>query len=145
MTIPAEEIADRLEIFERLDRYAIAVDERDFSAVRDTFADDAHLDYSEFGGPAGSAAEVVAWLEKVLAHIGATQHHITTRAVAVIGDEASSRAYVWNPMMVAGPSGDEVSMAVGGEYRDTWRRTPRGWRIVFRKATPRLSDRPTVR
>lgn len=121
------DLRDRVDIVAQLRRYAYAIDDRDFQAVRRVFTDDAHLDYSASGGPAGPRDEVVDWIAAGLAVLGPTQHLVTNELVTVHGDTATSRCYLLNPLTL----GDTVAL-LGGEYRDRWRRDADAWRIVDR-------------
>ncbi len=123
--------ADRDAITEGLVRYAYAIDDRDFDEVRARFTADAHLDYTASGGPAGPRDEVVTWIEQGLALVGRTQHVVTNALVELDGDEATSRCYLVNPLLSPDDPPSTVVL-IGGEYRDRWRRTDAGWRIVDR-------------
>lgn len=123
-------VADRLAVTDGLHRYAYAIDDRDLDAVRAVFTSDAHLDYTASGGPAGGRDEVVDWIGRGLALLGATQHVVTNALVDLDGDTATSRCYLVNPLLTVGD--DPTIVLLGGEYRDRWRRTADGWRIVDR-------------
>lgn len=120
--------ADRLEILELLHRYAAAVDDRDWDAYRAVFTPDARLDFTSAGGPVGTPDELIAWLTDALAPWEMSQHLVTNAIVSVDGDEATSRAYLYNPMRAA----DGAMMFVGGSYTDRLRRQADGWRFVER-------------
>lgn len=131
MTAPHDDIRDRLAVVDGLRRYAYAIDDRDYDAVRGVFAPDAHLDYTASGGPAGPRDEVVAWIERGLALVGPTQHVLANEVVELDGDGATSRCYLLNPLLSVDEPRAHVVL-IGGEYRDRWRRDPEGWRIVDR-------------
>lgn len=122
---------DRLAIADGLTRYAYAIDDRDFAAVRALFAPDAHLDYTASGGPAGPRDEVVDWIEQGLGLVGPTQHVVTNVLVDLDGADATSRCYLVNPLLTPENPAETVVL-IGGGYRDTWRRTRDGWRITDR-------------
>lgn len=124
-------VVDRLAITEVLHRYAYAIDDRDYAAVRAVFTPDAHLDYTASGGPAAARDEVVDWIEQGLALVGPTQHVVTNPLVDLHGDRATSRCYLVNPLLSPDQPPATVVL-VGGEYRDRWARTREGWRIVER-------------
>ena len=50
-----QQISDELEITALLNRYARAVDTKDWTLYRSVFTDDAHIDYSSAGAIAGTA------------------------------------------------------------------------------------------
>lgn len=131
MTTDHDDIRDRLAVVDGLRRYAYAIDDRDFNAVRALFTPDAHLDYTASGGPAGPRDEVVAWIEQGLGLVGPTQHVLANEQVEIDGPDATSRCYLFNPLLSADEPPSHVAL-IGGEYRDRWRRGPDGWHIVDR-------------
>lgn len=134
------DIADRIAIDDLLTTYAVAVDDRDWDTVRGCFTSGAKLDYTTFGAPDGSIDEVVEWIAKMIAPFEVTQHHITNRRVTISGDTATVLSYLINPMTSGGSH-----MQVGGQYRDTLRRTTDGWKIEHRVAEYRWSNPPIPR
>lgn len=71
--------------------YAWGCDEGDWGLLRSVFSDDAVLDYSSTGGPAGGRDEVVAWLEASLSPIR-IQHVVSNFRIDVTGDTAAGKA-----------------------------------------------------
>lgn len=130
MTDTTQTLLDRLEIAEALARYAYGIDDRDFEVVRALFTTDAHLDYTASGGPAADRDKVIAWIESGMGVVGPSQHLVTNVVVDLDGDEATSRCLLFNPMIM--PLKDPLLLYLGGGYRDDWRRTDDGWRIVHR-------------
>lgn len=126
-----DSIVDRIAIVTGLRRYAYAIDDRDFDTVRSLFTRDAVLDYTSTGGPAGPRDEVVDWIAEGLAQVGPSQHLVTNELVDLDGAEATSRCYLLNPLLSPDDPPSNV-LLLGGEYRDTWHRGPRGWHIVER-------------
>ncbi len=61
-----------------------------------------------------------------------TRHVITTQAVTVDGDTAEGQAYF---MMVSDTQATPQIRMIG-VYRDTYRRTPEGWKLARRVITP---------
>lgn len=121
-------LADRLAIDDLLTRYATGVDRRDWSLWESCFTSDARIDYTAFGGIAGSVPEVRAWLESVMPRFEMSQHLVVNREVTIEGDTATSRAAFFNPMALTTPEG-RVLFFDGGYYRDRLVRTQDGWRI----------------
>jgi len=121
-------LADRLAIDDLLTRYATGVDRRDWDLWESCFTADARIDYTAFGGIAGSVAEVRAWLESVMPRFEMSQHLVVNREVAIEGDAATSRAAFFNPMALTTPEG-RVLFFDGGYYHDRLVRTAEGWRI----------------
>jgi hypothetical protein len=125
-------VSDRLSLSDLLDAYARGIDTKDFSLVLSLFTDDAALDYTAFGGPKGTAAEVFDWIANAVAAFPMTQHHITNRVFSIDGDSASSRADLLAVMGMGSGDGKLNMMFTGGIYKDTYTRTPSGWKISQR-------------
>lgn len=124
-------IADRIEIRALMDRYAMAVDARDWHRYRGVFTADATIDYTDSGGPAGQLEEITAWLAGALQVFAGLQHNMTSHVAEVDGDTARSCTYFLAFHTTADGSGEQV-LAMGGFYRDRLARTPDGWRIAER-------------
>jgi hypothetical protein len=120
-----QRISDELEIASVLNRYARAVDSKDWQLLRSLFTDDAELDYSSVGGPAGGREEVCGWLERSLTLMPMTQHFVTNIEADIDADTATVRAMFYNPMLF--PGATETS-ACGGYYHHVMVRTETGWR-----------------
>ncbi|GAA4529158.1 nuclear transport factor 2 family protein [Amycolatopsis samaneae] len=127
-----QEISDRLEIQDLLVDYATAIDSRDFEALDRIFTDDAHIDYTAFGGIAGNLGEVKEWLARTLAMLPAFQHLIANPAIRVDGDRATGRVMCLNPLALPVEGGDPRIALLGLWYLDEYVRTPTGWRISRR-------------
>jgi len=126
-------LVDRLAIDDLVTAYADALDHRAWDRFAQCFTADATVDYTSSGGPAGPLTEVLPWLEEMLALFSMSQHLVTNRMVQVTGDEASGRAYFFNPMRLrAHGDGAEALFYVGGYYDDRFVRTGDGWRIAAR-------------
>ena len=137
--LSAREVSDRLLIREVLDAYAAAVDTRDWELLASLCAADAVLDYSAYGGPKGSVAEAVAWIDQALSRIAVSQHLVTNVRIAIDGDTATSQCYLFSPLGASTDGGGMRVFLVGGYYNDRLRRTQDGWRIVERVAGPTWS------
>jgi len=124
----SDEHADRHAIEAALDQYAAIIDAREYERLEEVFLRDAVLDYSSSGGTPGPLDDVAAWIEKGLSLFARHAHMITNKMVTVNGDEGSSRALFFNPLVTK----DGKVYFVGGAYIDQWRRTPVGWRIIDR-------------
>lgn len=121
-----QRVADELEITALLNRYARAVDAKDWQLYRSVFTDDAHIDYSSAGAAAGPRDEVAAWLEQDFGAIPMSMHYITNVEILTLhGDSATVRAMFYNPMQLPGMA--ELSYC-GGYYHHELTRTDDGWR-----------------
>jgi 3-phenylpropionate/cinnamic acid dioxygenase small subunit len=120
---------DCFEITALINRYAQAVDSKDWAMYASCFTTDAEIDYSSAGGARGGVAESTAWLATMLEPISVSQHYITNQVIGVTGDEGTCRAYFFG--VVGNQSQSESSLIwVGGIYEDVLRRTEAGWRIA---------------
>jgi hypothetical protein len=120
-----QRISDELEITGLLNRYARAVDTKDWDLYRSVFTDDAHIDYSSAGAIAGSREQVADWLAQGFTAIPMSMHYITNIESEIDGDTAQVRAMFYNPMQLPGMT--ELSYC-GGYYHHELIRTPDGWR-----------------
>lgn len=127
-----QEISDRLEIQDMLYHYADIIDRQAVDELLDVFSEDAHIDYSAFGGTVGDRASTLAFLKEALPAFSNTQHLNANIQIKVDGDSASGRVMCFNPMEMPVGESSEVFM-LGLWYVDEYRRTERGWRISSRK------------
>jgi 3-phenylpropionate/cinnamic acid dioxygenase small subunit len=120
---------DRLEITALVNRYAQAVDGKDWVLYASCFTSDAEIDYSSAGGKRGGVAESTAWLATMMEPLSVSQHFVTNQVIELHGEEATCRAYFFG---VVGTQSDAASSLiwVGGIYEDLLRRTDVGWRIA---------------
>ncbi|MGA5465031.1 nuclear transport factor 2 family protein [Mycobacterium sp. NPDC050041] len=117
---------DHREIEALLYRYARAVDTKDWELYRSVFTEDAVVDYSAMGIPAGPRDRVADFLAQGFAAIPWSMHYITNIEILESdGDRATVRAMFHNPMQLPGMT--EMS-SCGGYYHHELVRTPDGWR-----------------
>jgi uncharacterized protein (TIGR02246 family) len=121
----AKRLSDEREITALLNRYARAVDTKDWELYRTVFTDDAVIDYSSAGIPAGSRDEIAEMFSHAFAAIRWTMHYITNIEAEIDGDTARVRAMFYNPMQL--PDMPEQSPC-GGYYFHDLVRTSDGWR-----------------
>ena len=120
-----QRISDELEITALLNRYAHAVESKDWDLYRSVFTDDAHIDYSSAGAIAGPREQVVEWLAQGFAAIPMSMHYITNIESQIDGDAAQVRAMFYNPMQLPGMA---ALSYCGGYYHHELVRTGDGWR-----------------
>jgi uncharacterized protein (TIGR02246 family) len=118
-------MSDESDITALLSRYARAVDTKDWELYRSVFTDDAVIDYSSNGIPAGSRDDIADFLSQAFTAIPMSMHYITNVEVDVDGDAATVRAMFYNPTQLPGFS--ELSF-FGGYYFHDLVRTADGWR-----------------
>ena len=91
-----QRISDEIEITALLNRYARAVDTKDWDLYRTVFTADAPIDYSSAGAVAGRREQVANWLAQGFAAIPMSMHYITNIESQVDGDAAQVRAMFYN-------------------------------------------------
>ena len=128
MTLPPQEVADRVEILDLLARYSSVVDRGAWQEMDELFTPDAVLDFSATGGICGSVAEHQSFNARVLSGFASTQHVMGLPTVTVDGDRATSRSICFNPMVVD----EQHVFFVGLWYDDVLVRTEDGWRFSGR-------------
>jgi ketosteroid isomerase-like protein len=132
MTLPLQEISDRFEIQDLIYRYSEIIDAKDFDALRDIFSEDAHIDYSVFGGAVGGRGEIIDFLHKVMGMFPNTQHLNANIQISLDGDAGRGRVMCFNPQEMSLPDGGTQVYMLGLWYVDEYRRTDEGWRIARR-------------
>ena len=96
MTLTLQEISDRMEIQDLLYRYAEVIDGKRFDELYEVFAEDAHIDYSVFGGSVGDRDHTIAFLKKAMPMFPNTQHSNANAQIKVDGDHATGRVMCFN-------------------------------------------------
>ncbi len=121
--------------------YAVALDTRDWPALRDCFTPDASI---RFGIPArvGTLEEFMAWAPPFHADFAATLHQVSTHHAVPRGDTAIASCSLHALLLGAD---HEIVMAVFGRYDDEFVRTGGRWRIRRRVFRPRHSATPGAR
>lgn len=131
-----QELSDRFEIQDLVFHYADLIDTRQIDRLREeVFTEDAHIDYSVFGGSVGDVDTTLDFLGSALTDelFPNSQHLNANVQVRLDGDTASGRVMCFNPMEMALPDGEKQTYFLGLWYVDEYRRTDRGWRIARRE------------
>lgn len=123
--------ADHREIVRALDRYAEALDGRDWTLLARVFTPNVVFDWQLWQAESLEAA--VASIRQFLDGCGPTQHLLGNYRVEFDGDRAHSACYV-RAFHIGVGSRAGLHYEMGGEYRDEWRRTAEGWRSEKRLA-----------
>lgn len=124
------QLRDERAIERALILFARAMDDRNWEAMADILAEDAHGDFGT-GRLVGSAA-IIGLIRGFLDGCGPTQHLLGNVVVDVAGNTATSRAYIRDVHLnaAADPSTRFYTL---GDYHDTWRRGDDGrWRLAER-------------
>ena len=132
-----QDISDRLEIYELLDRYAGAIDRIDMELLDTVFTPDAWIDYTafaEFGAIAGDYPTIRKWLRDALSRSPGHQHIIANKEISISGDAGAGRVLCLNPMKMEERDRDDRPRVGfhGLWYVDDYARTAHGWRIAKR-------------
>jgi 3-phenylpropionate/cinnamic acid dioxygenase small subunit len=130
-----QEMSDRFEIQDLVFHYSHLVDTKDFDALRDVFTEDAHVDYSAFGGIIGDREAAIEYLKSAVSNdlFPNTQHLNANVQISLDGDRATGRVMCFNPMDMSLPDGGRQTFLIGLWYVDSYRRTSHGWRINERR------------
>jgi ketosteroid isomerase-like protein len=121
-----QSVRDELDIQRTISDYAWACDNADWVLLESLFTEDAELDYSSTGGPAGSRGEVCKWLETSLSQTGTIHHVVSNFQIDVDGDRAD---VVTMFHCTAGLPGVPDMLVTGGYYRQTLVRTADRWKF----------------
>ncbi len=132
MTLSLQEISDRFEIQDILYAYSDIIDRQDFDKLCDVFVEDAHIDYSVFGGPAGNRDEIISFLKQAMPVFANTQHSNANIQISVNGDEGTGRVMCFNPQEIKMDKDKTHVFMLGLWYMDKYIRTDAGWRIKER-------------
>ena len=134
MTLPessdpaVQALVDRAAIRDVIMRYALAVDGRDFDALRDCFTPDAHAKYSDWFDDSG-VDKIIPFVSGV-AHFEVTQHFFGQSLIEVRGDEADARTYSNNHHFYTGDDGRRYARVQGNLYTERFVRRDSEWRIA---------------
>jgi ketosteroid isomerase-like protein len=124
-------LADRAAIQDLVVGYFLAVDRRDWEAVRGCFSDDADLDYAVFRG---TRDEVLPAIQRGLGFFDSTMHCAGNVLVELAGDVARCESYAVCYHRYRDGDG-LVDRVCALHYRDALARQDDGWRIRRRRVT----------
>jgi len=120
---------DRFAIIETVDRYAWALDQRDWAALDQVFTPDASGDFGEFRCADREAIRTM--IRSMLGGCGPTQHLLGVYRISISGNEATSVCAIRAHHIGRGAEAS-LEYECFGEYRDRLVRTSDGWRIRHR-------------
>lgn len=135
MALSAEELADRQQIVEVIDRYGTALDSKNYEC----FSEDARVYYGANGFDREAAAE---FCEATLSQYAFTQHLLGNYEVQIDGDLGSARTYL-HATHVTPPEQGEV-FVVGGTYIDELARRDGEWKISMRTLETKWSEQRKI-
>ena len=108
-----------------------AIDTKEWDVARAQFSEDVFVDYSSLSGQAGGNTKADALVDgwkKLLAKVS-THHMLTNFDIKINGDEAESFSHVYASHEAPGAGYWDAY----GRYHHKLRKTPDGWKIVFKK------------
>ena len=128
-------VEDILELQRLQALYGHVMDARDWDGLDQIFTEDAVVDFQPFDLPRMEGLEAIrrdfAWIRHPFGH------HVTNIVIDIDGDTATMRSKILAVL--------DDGTAITGTYTDGARRTPRGWRLTYRKGEPfrRRSRKPS--
>jgi ketosteroid isomerase-like protein len=126
------ELEDRLTILELIGRLALAIDAKDWDAMRQLFTETVYHDRTSLTGGEPYTAPVAQFVEgwrQTLQAMDAVHHQITNHVISLDGDHATCAANMQGTHVLANASGGPI-WTVGGRHDYQLKRTPDGWRIA---------------
>ena len=123
-------LMDERAIHLKLCAIARAMDCREWTQLTEILTEDVTGDLGDVIAINGRE-EFLATLRKYLGNCGPTQHLLGNLVVSIDGDAAKSTCYV-RDIHQGGDGRDHLFLSTAGEYRDCWKRTPKGWRLCHR-------------
>ncbi|MCJ7439204.1 MAG: nuclear transport factor 2 family protein [Acidimicrobiia bacterium] len=123
-------LVDEREIVGLAVRYCLAVDARDYDALRDVFVADATACFA--GRDEIGLEAIIGRCRDTLDPCDATQHLVSNHLVTLEGDTATAQCELQAQHVRRGGDGGST-FTLGGRYRDRVTRTPAGWRIAHRE------------
>lgn len=129
MTYDPQALSDRAEISDLIVRYTRALDNHQWDEFDSIFTEDAHIDYTVFGGTAGDLVATKKFLVESMTIFTKTQHMLGLPEITLDGDQATSVTPCHNPMLL-GQGKEAKVMVCSLWYHHRLVRTAEGWRIA---------------
>jgi ketosteroid isomerase-like protein len=121
-------LADRMAIFEIVNRYTRAIDRHDEEMIASVFHPDAIDNHGDF---LGTIEEYIDWVNTGHSQTAeAHMHNVTSQTCEIDGDTAHAETYVI--VVLRGPDGDPVRIS-GGRYLDRLEKRDGVWKIALRR------------
>jgi len=122
---------DHREIEAVLNRYASALDDKQYARLSEVFTPEATAHYVGLAECNGLQS-IIELISGVLDRCGPTQHLLGNVRIELNGDKATARCYLQAIHVGLGDYADQLH-TVWGEYRDRLVKTADGWRIAYRE------------
>ena len=127
---------DVVEIIQLTHRYALAIDRYDPAALLDVFTEDAVLDFSAFGlGTMNGIDEIASSFAESRASGRQSMHRISNHVIDVVGEHTAVGTH-YTQAVRPGPDGGQPLVAALVINEDRYVRSPIGWQVSHRAATP---------
>lgn len=137
-----QQILDRLEIIDTVNRIGLMADLRDWQACQNCFSERVNVDYTSLvgGQPATLAAKdlVESW-RKNLSPLKATQHMISNHAVTLNGNTATCISHFQAHHLLPNEHGAPI-WTLGGVYHHELERTSDSWKVRKMKMTAKYAE-----
>lgn len=121
-------LAER-EIYRKLVRFALAMDERQWSLLEEITTEDIEADVGV--GPLRGRDALVSVMRQFLDQCGTTQHLLGNVLIDINGDNATSQAYV-SDMHLGSEGKESTTFRTLGCYHDEWIKLDGQWRMCRR-------------
>lgn len=140
MSATAVDAQTRWEITDAYNAYAEGIDSKNWSLVRDCFADEVCIDYGAMSAAGGSpdeprrADDWMLYLKSVINGFDITRHTLTNHRFGRSGEDVVCRAYLVADHVIFAQAELPIATAddvvtVVGEYTNTYTPTTAGWKI----------------
>jgi hypothetical protein len=145
-------LLDRQEIQDIIARYSLGQDSHqgtDSGVLEqwdEVFTEDGTVDYSTAGAPTGSYRDLAKWMRGDQGSPGRMnsfshwQHMLSLPLVTIQGDTATARTDFFSTHRGRAEQGLNVHYNAPGAFHDQLVRTPKGWRIRFRRLEVYFGD-----
>jgi hypothetical protein len=145
-------LLDRQEIQDTIARYALGQDshqDADSAVLQqwdEVFTEDGTVDYSAASAPLGSYRDLAKWMRGAQSTPGRMssfshwQHMLSLPLVTIQGDTATARTDFFSTHRGRPEQGLNVHYNSPGAFHDQLVRTPKGWRIRFRRLEVYFGD-----
>jgi ketosteroid isomerase-like protein len=135
-----QELLDKEEIRELVQRYARALDRCDLELMKSVFHDDGVFEHADhYKGPAhGFCEHAVGFLST----LGPLQHFVCQQLIEVHGETAYGESYGLAFHRAHDPSGKAFDAIVGARLLDRYTRRNGAWKIAHRKTVVEWSADP---
>lgn len=123
--------ADQLAIVATVNEIGLAADMRDWSRLREQFADEVLVDYTSLAGGQPTrlkADDLIASWQAFLPGFTVTQHMVASHRVSINGERANVLSQFIATHRLAGATGGEL-WTLGGQYRHSLRKIGELWKV----------------